>query len=83
MSVGKLNQAFDLVNGKRRPIFVDVLDALAHVIAVHNPVRQDARTAHDGPPRDLAGNLLDQFASRSVYARMCVLLWHSRTLLPS
>jgi hypothetical protein len=55
MGVGKLDQTLDLGNEKRRPILVDVLYALAHVIAIHNSVRHDARTAHDGPPETLPG----------------------------
>ena len=51
-----------------------ILDALAHVIAVYNAVRHDARTTDDGPSGNLAWNLLDQFASRPVNARMCVQL---------
>jgi hypothetical protein len=68
MGVGKFDKTLDLGEGKRRPVLMYILDALAHVMAVYNAVRHDAGTADDGPTGDLARNLLDQFASHPVNA---------------
>lgn len=51
MSVGKLDQALNPGDGKRRPVLMDVLNASAHVEAIHNPLRHDALIAQKGPSR--------------------------------
>ncbi len=46
--MGKLDQAFDLVNGQRREALAQFLNRFPEVEAIHNGVGQNARPAHDG-----------------------------------
>jgi hypothetical protein len=48
---------------------MNFLDAVAEIVAVHNGVRHNAGSTHDGATRYLAGNLFDQFASYPVDVR--------------
>jgi len=62
LHVGKLDQALDRFDGQGGKAFVEFVDAFAKFVPANDGIRQDARTAHDGPARHRAGNSLDQFA---------------------
>ena len=64
--MSKFDEPPDLLERKRGKSLVKFVDALPHIEAIHNGVWQDARTAHYGPSRNLAGDLFDQFALHPV-----------------
>ena len=66
MSVGKLDQPLDLGNGKSWEPLVYLIEAVSKIVAVHNRVGYNARTAHDGSSRYLAVNALDQLTGRPI-----------------
>src|ERR1043166_7496742 len=80
LSVGKLDQPVDLGDRKRGKALMDFVDVVAEIVAVHNSVRHNARSAHHGSSRNLAGDLFNQFASHPVDVRDRIVLRH---LLPA
>src|SRR5215470_9167391 len=62
LSVGKLDQTFDLIEGQGREAFAEFLESFPQVIAVHDGIRQNARPSHNGPSRHLAGDPFDELA---------------------
>jgi hypothetical protein len=45
---------------------VYLIEAVSKIVAVHNRVGYNARTAHDGSSRYLAVNALDQLTGRPI-----------------
>src|SRR5450755_386895 len=72
LGVGKLDQALYLGNGQGRKPLAQFVDSLPEVVTVNDGVGHNARTAHDGPSRYLAGDFLDQFALHPDNVRICV-----------
>lgn len=72
MGVGKLDQPLDLGDRERGKPLLNFLDGVAEIVAVHDGVGHNARAAHDGPPRYLAGNLLDRLTSQPIDIRIDV-----------
>jgi hypothetical protein len=51
---------------------MNLFDTVTQIVAVHNRVRHNACSPHDGLARYLSGNSLDQLTAHPVYFPMCV-----------
>ena len=62
---------------------MNLFDAVAQLVAIHNGTRHNARTAHDGSSRDFAWDGFDQLASQPIDLGIGVHLCHFENLLVS
>jgi len=64
--MSEVDESLDLLDRKRRKAFVDLVNAVAEIVAVHIGIGHDACSAHNGTARYFAGNTLDQLTGPPV-----------------